>query len=191
MKPYAKANVHHGFSQEEIAEAVGNALLTLWGYEERSPGTYEAAIGGAALTTGGERFSVDIAEEGLIKIYSESNPPNRLWPGAVYDNKNRQNVKDFLLALKLSLVASGLAKSKPEAYSLLLSTGRSDTDIASRAYTPIGFVKSTESSGADLANRAGTGRASGCSLLAISMIIIPAGIGAFVCAVAILSLIFS
>lgn len=142
MDPYAKANVKHGFSREDIAEAVKATLLLLWGYEEPSPGTFESDVGVRSLSSGGERFAVDITQEGIIQIVSESKAPNRFWPAFVYDNKNRQNVKDFLNALKFSVSTSGLAKSKPEAYSLLLSTGRSTTDIVSRPVSEhiLGFI---------------------------------------------------
>lgn len=142
MDPYAKANVKHGFSQEEIAEAVKATLLLLWGYEEPCPGTFESDVGISSWTSGGERFTVDITREGIIKIVSESKAPNRFFPAFVYDNRNKQNVKDFLNALKFSVSTSGLAKAKPEAYSLLLSTGRSTTDIVSRPVSEhiLGFI---------------------------------------------------
>lgn len=111
-----EATVQHGFSQEEIAEAARAALKSLWGCEEKSPAVFESDIG-FSLNSWGERFTVDLAEEGVIKIASESKLPTTL----VDWGKNQGNITKFLDALKGSLTASGLAESKREAYSSLIA----------------------------------------------------------------------
>ena len=111
-----EVTVQHGFSQEEITEAVRATLLSLWGCEEKAPAVFESDIG-FSLYSGGERFTVDIAEEGVIKIASESKLPTTL----VDWGKNQGNITKFLGALKETLKASGLAESKREAYSSLIA----------------------------------------------------------------------
>jgi hypothetical protein len=46
-----EAPVQHGFSQEEIAEAVRATLLLLWGCEEPCPGTFESDVGVRSFLT--------------------------------------------------------------------------------------------------------------------------------------------
>ena len=111
-----EVTVQHGFSQEEIAEAVKATLLLLWGYEELSPGTFETGIG-VTLASWGERFTVDITREGIIKIASKSKVPTTLFDWG----KSRENLKSFLNGLKHTFSTTGLAKSKPEAYSSFIS----------------------------------------------------------------------
>ncbi len=114
-----EVTVQHGFSQEEIAEAVKATLLRSWGYEELSPGTFESDIG---WTWGswGEWFTVDITREGIIKIASKSKVPTTLFDFG----KNQKNLKRFLNALKRTFSTSGQAKSKPEAYTSFISDER-------------------------------------------------------------------
>ena len=111
-----KATVQHGFSQEEIAEAVKATLSSLWGFTQPHPAIFESDIG-MSFSSVGERFTIDITEEGTIKTISKT-----LLPTAVTDGgKNRRNIIDFLNALKQTLSTSGLAASKPEAYSSFIS----------------------------------------------------------------------
>ena len=119
-----KATVRHGFSQEEIAEAVRATLTSLWGVGEPDPGIFESNIA-ASLSGSGERVTVDITEEGKIRIVSETVLPVPLYDGG----KNEGNIKRFLDALKRTLAANGLAESKPEAYASFLS--EEDTYIGS------------------------------------------------------------
>jgi hypothetical protein len=111
-----EVTVQHGFSQEEIAEAVRSTLLSLWGYEERSPGGFESDIG-TTWQSWGERFKVDITREGIIKAVSESKVPTTLFDFG----KNRENLKSFLNRLRYTFSSSGFAESKPEAYSSFMS----------------------------------------------------------------------
>jgi hypothetical protein len=108
--------VQHEFSQEEIAVAVRNTLLLLWGYEERSPGVFESDIG-TTWASWGERFTVDITGEGTIRIVSEPKVSITLFDYG----KNQENVKRFLNALKHTFSTSGLAESKPGAYTSFMS----------------------------------------------------------------------
>jgi len=111
-----EVTVQHGFSQEEIAEAVKATLLLLWGYEEPRPGTFESDVGTTWMSWG-ERFTVDVTREGVIKIVSESKIPTTLFDFG----KNRENLKSFLNRLKYTFSSSGFAESKPKAYSSFTS----------------------------------------------------------------------
>jgi len=65
----------------------------------------------------GERFTVDVTREGIIKIASKSKVPTTLFDFG----KNQENLKSFLNRLKYTFSTSGLAKSKPEAYASFVS----------------------------------------------------------------------
>ncbi len=119
-----KATVRHGFTQEEIAEAVAAALDSLWGFGKPDVRIFESNIG-SSLSNSGERFTVDITEEGTIKIISETVLPVPVFDGG----KNERNIKAFFGALKRGLSARGLEKSKPEAYASFLS--KEDTYVGS------------------------------------------------------------
>jgi hypothetical protein len=121
-----EATIQHGFSQEEIAEAARATLESLWGCEEKAPAFFESDIG-FTLNSFGERFTVDIAEEGVINIASESKLPTTL----VDWGKNEGNITKFLGALKSTLTAGGLAQSKPEAYSSLVAAENTQVRDAS------------------------------------------------------------
>jgi hypothetical protein len=109
--------VQHDFSQEEIAEAVKATLLLLGGCEERSPLTFESDICTTWIEWPGFRLAVDVTGEGILKIASESKVP---W--ALFDwGANREKIKIFIDSLKHTFLISGLAKSKPEAYSSFIS----------------------------------------------------------------------
>ncbi|MEE8641120.1 MAG: hypothetical protein V3T41_12000 [bacterium] len=122
-----EVTVQHGFSREEIAEAVTATLLLLWGYKEPSPGTFESDICINLIKWPGDRFTVDITREGIIKIVSESKSRLQLFD---FGN-NRENIKKFLDALKYTFSTSGLAKSKREGYSSFMSN--ESTHIKSRS----------------------------------------------------------
>jgi hypothetical protein len=122
--------VQHGFSQEEIAEAVKATLLLLWGYDETSPGLFASDIG-ITWVSWGERFTVDINREGIMEIVSECSFPLQVWDWG----KNRENLKIFLNGLKDTFSTSGLAKSNPEAYSSFMSN--ESTHIKSRSNAEI------------------------------------------------------
>jgi len=104
--------IEHGFSQEEITEAVKATLEALWGCEEKAPAFFESDIG-MTLWSFGTLFTVDLTEAGAIKIASETKLPTAL----VDFGTNQGNINKFLGALKEKLAASGLAESKAEAFS--------------------------------------------------------------------------
>ena len=152
--------IPHGFSQEEITKAVKETLRLLWGYEEYPPGLFYSIIN-MTFQSWGERVTVDVRKEGIIKIVSESKVST-----TVFDwGKNDENLQKVAKGLKYVLSTSGLAESNPEAYSKFSSLP------------------------GDYVNTFTRSRYGCCSLLAMSMIIIPAGIGVLVCAV-VLSLIY-
>jgi hypothetical protein len=122
-----EATVQHGFSQEEITEAVKATLESLWGCRKKAPGVFESDVG-FSLVSWGERVTVDVRKEGIVEIASESKLPTTL----VDWGKNLENLSKVLDGLKDALSASGLAEAKPEAYELFLSNepiniGRSST----------------------------------------------------------------
>lgn len=71
MAIVVKTTVIHGFSQEEIAEAVKATHSSLWGFTQPSAAIFETDIG-SGLRSSGERFTVDITEEGTVKIVSKT-----------------------------------------------------------------------------------------------------------------------
>jgi hypothetical protein len=123
-----EVTVQHGFSREEIGEAVKATLLLLWGYEEPSPGTFKSDIRWT-WSESGKWFTVDITREGIIKIASESKLRTQL---VDLTDSNRENIKEFLNALKRTFSRTGLAKSKPEAYASFIS----DESTHIRSSTP-------------------------------------------------------
>jgi hypothetical protein len=123
--------VQHGFSQEEIAEAVKATLLLLGGCEERSPLVFESDVCASWIEWPGFRLTVDVTQEGILEIASESKVP---W--ALSDwGTNREKIKKFIDALKHTFLISGLAKSKPEAYSSFMSD--KSTHIENRSFSEI------------------------------------------------------
>ena len=123
-----EATVQHGFTQEEIAEAVRATLESLWGYQEKAPAFFESDIG-MTLWSFGTLFTVDLTEAGVIKVASETKMPTAL----VDFGTNQGNINKFLNALKEALAASGLAESKREAFSSLAAAeGAEVRDASSR-----------------------------------------------------------
>lgn len=126
-----EVTVQHGFSQEEITDAVKATLLLLGGCEERSPLIFESDICVTLLEWPGFRLTVDVTRENIIKIASESKVPWALVDSGV----NREKIKKFIDSLKHTFLISGLAKSKPEAYSSFMSD--KSTHIKSRSFSEI------------------------------------------------------
>lgn len=123
-----EATVQHGFTQDEITEAVKATLESLWGFQEKAPGVLESDIG-MTLWSFGTLFTVDLTEAGVIKVASETKMPTAL----VDFGTNQGNINKFLNALKETLAASGLAESKPEAFSSLAAAeGAEVRDASSR-----------------------------------------------------------
>ena len=169
MAARLEAIVKHGFSQEEIAKVVEETLLfLLMDYRQSSPGIFEAAgfeskvYFPIPMTLHPNTLIVDVTGEGIIEIASE---PKRKTVMGVPQKGNPKEIIKFLTALKRELSESELAKSKPEAYSEFLAAAGSDVKTAS-VYVGGGGC---------------------CSLLAMSIIIIPAGIGVLVCALVIIA----
>ena len=112
----AGTTIRHLFTREEIEEAVKAALLLLGGCYEISPRVYRSDIG-MTYWSWGERVTVDVSAEGIMKIASEST----FSPTLIDYGKNKENVSKVLNGLKYAFMTSGLAKSNPEAYSAFLS----------------------------------------------------------------------
>ena len=121
-----EATVQHGFSQEEITEAVKATLEKLWGYEEKAPAFFESDIG-MTLWSFGTLLTVDLTEAGVMKIASETKLPTAL----VDFGTNQGNINKFLNAFKETLAASRLAESKPEAYSSFATAENAEVRDAS------------------------------------------------------------
>lgn len=123
--------IQHGFSQEEITDAVKATLLLLGGCEERSPLIFESDICASWIEWPGFRLTVDVTREGIIKIASESKVPWALFDWGV----NREKIKKFVDSLKHTLLISGLDKSKPEAYSSFMLN--KSTHIEGRSFSEV------------------------------------------------------